>query len=182
MPEGMIYMYDVTVLPPWNRVYKRSDKKVYHDAIAKWKNMVPAIKDNPHAWVFDGCKQLYSTKKLSSDSFPELTRISLWDREDEREVAMVVRDVTRVADIRLYSPLLLSRPNSAFSSNGVLYDHHKGSYKGDERNPGMGVIGQERLGASRCTSSSRRRVEAGIELPNGSNVYAAWSFRTHLWQ
>ena len=62
---------------------------------------------------------MYSTKKLSSDSFPELTRISLWDREDEREVAMVVRDVTRVADIRLYSPLLLSRPNSAFSSYGV---------------------------------------------------------------
>ena len=119
VPEGMIYMYDVTVLPPWSRVYKRSDKKVYHDAIAKWKNMVPAIKDNPHAWVFDGCKQLYSTKKLSSDSFPELTRISLWDREDEREVAMVVRDVTRVADIRLYTPLLLSRPNSAFSRNGV---------------------------------------------------------------
>ena len=119
MPEGMIYMYDVTVLPPWNRVYKRSDKKVYHDTITKWKDMVPAIKDNPHAWVFDGCKQLYSTKKLSSDSFPESTRISLWDREDEREVAMVVRDVTRVADIRLYNPLLLSRPNLAFSSNDV---------------------------------------------------------------
>ena len=106
MPEGMIYMYDVTVVPPWNRVYKRSDKKVlklffsflrfvtqvYHDTIAKWKETVPAIKDHPHAWVFDGCKQLYSTRKLSSDSFPQMSRISLWDREDEREVAMVVRD------------------------------------------------------------------------------------------
>merc|ERR1712013_957062 len=50
--------------------------------------------------------QLYSTKKLSSDSFPELTRISLWDREDEREVAMVVRDVTRVADIRVTREIL----------------------------------------------------------------------------
>ena len=28
VPEGMIYMYDVTIVPPWNRVYKRSDKKV----------------------------------------------------------------------------------------------------------------------------------------------------------
>ena len=106
VPEGMIYMYDVTIVPPWTREYKRTDKKLYHDTISKWKEAVPAIRDHSHAWVFDGCKQLYSTKKLSSDSIPQMTRISLWSREDEREVAMVVRDVTRVADIRVTREIL----------------------------------------------------------------------------
>ena len=33
VPNGMIYMYDVTVETPWKRPYGKSDKKLYHDAI-----------------------------------------------------------------------------------------------------------------------------------------------------
>jgi hypothetical protein len=34
-PEGIIYMYDVCVVPPWRRKYKRTDKQLYHDTIAE---------------------------------------------------------------------------------------------------------------------------------------------------
>ena len=40
-PEGgmVIYMYDVQVVPPWRREYKRTDKQLYHDTIAEWKKV-----------------------------------------------------------------------------------------------------------------------------------------------
>ena len=43
IPEGMIYMYDVTVEPPWKRPYRKSDKRVYHEAIKAWKSVCPAV-------------------------------------------------------------------------------------------------------------------------------------------
>ena len=106
VPEGMIYMYDVTVVPPWSRPYKRSDKKLYHDTVVKWKAASAATREQQHAWVFDGYKQLYSTRKLGSESFAETTQLSVWSREEEREVEMVVRDISRVADIRVTREIL----------------------------------------------------------------------------
>jgi eukaryotic translation initiation factor 2C len=102
----MIYMYDVTVVPPWSRPYRRSDKKLFHDTVALWKAACPSLKDHQYAWVFDGYKQLYSIKKLSSDDFPEATPLTVWCREEEREVPMVVRDVSRVADIKVTREIL----------------------------------------------------------------------------
>ena len=29
VPEGVLYMYDVTIIPPWSRLYRRSDKVLY---------------------------------------------------------------------------------------------------------------------------------------------------------
>ena len=99
-------MYDVTVTPPWVRPYRRSDKKLFHDTIMAWKKMCPATVTNMNAWVFDGYKQLYSTKKLSSEDFPEVTKLAVWAREEEREVEMVVKNISRVADIRVTRELL----------------------------------------------------------------------------
>ena len=42
IPNGMIYMYDVTIEPPWSRPYRKSDKKLYHDAVKMWKKVCPA--------------------------------------------------------------------------------------------------------------------------------------------
>ena len=55
-PEGMIYQYSVTIMPPWfgRRDYKRTDKQLYHDTIKEWKEVCPAAKHNTAAWVFDG--------------------------------------------------------------------------------------------------------------------------------
>jgi hypothetical protein len=44
--ERMIYMYDVTVVPPWSRPYKSSDKELYHDTVALWKVGCTSIKDH----------------------------------------------------------------------------------------------------------------------------------------
>merc|ERR1719285_409880 len=102
----MIYMYDITVVPPWSRPYRRSDKKLFHDTVAQWKASCPALKEHRHAWVFDGYKQLYSTKKLESCDFPKKTEVSVWNREDERTEAMLVKDVSRVADIAVSREIL----------------------------------------------------------------------------
>ena len=46
MKEGKVHMYDVCILPPWNREYKRTDKQLYHDTIAEWKKVCPAAMAN----------------------------------------------------------------------------------------------------------------------------------------
>ena len=51
LKEGTVYMYDVCILPPWRREYKRTDKQLYHDTIAQWKKVCPAAKANNHAWA-----------------------------------------------------------------------------------------------------------------------------------
>jgi len=100
IPDGMIYMYDVMVEPPWKRPYRRSDKKVYHEAIKAWKLICPAVSEEQNCWVFDGYKQLYSTRKHGDQEFKRVT-VKVWSKEDEREVEFVVKDVVRVADIRV---------------------------------------------------------------------------------
>merc|ERR1712142_467774 len=100
IPEGMIYMYDVVVEPPWKRPYRKSDKKVYHEAIKTWKSVCPAVAEEQNCWVFDGYKQLYSTRKHGAEEFKKIL-VKVWSKEDEREVEFVIRDVARVADIRV---------------------------------------------------------------------------------
>jgi len=100
IPEGMIYMYDVVVEPPWKRPYRKSDKKVYHEAINTWKSVCPAVAEEQNCWVFDGYKQLYSTRKHGAEEFKKIL-VKVWSKEDEREVEFVIRDVARVADIRV---------------------------------------------------------------------------------
>jgi len=100
IPDGMIYMYDVTVEPPWKRPYRKSDKKVYHEAIKAWKSACPAIVGEENCWVFDGFKQLYSTKKHVDEEFKKVV-VKVWSKEDEREVEVIVKDVIRVADIKV---------------------------------------------------------------------------------
>ena len=39
--------------------------------------------------MFDGYKQLYSVKKLASDDFPEATSLTVWSREEGREVPIM---------------------------------------------------------------------------------------------
>ena len=100
IPEGMIYMYDVTVEPPWKRPYRRSDKKLYHDAIKMWKEVCPAVKGEKNCWVFDGYKQLYSTRPHKEIEFKS-EKFVVWSRDDEKEVEVVVKDIQRVADVRV---------------------------------------------------------------------------------
>ena len=105
IPEGTIYMYDVCVVPPWRREYKRTDKQLYHDTIAEWKKVCPAPATNHHCWVFDGHKQLFSTKSFRIEELPD-QKVSVWYAEEERHIDMMVKDVTMVNAIPVSRDLL----------------------------------------------------------------------------
>lgn len=105
IPAGMIYMYDVNIEPPWKRPYKRSDKKLYHKAVVEWKAKCTSTKNDEHAWVFDGHKQLYSTKKVAGSSFPDM-KVTVWCSDEEKEVSLMIKDVECVADIRVTREIL----------------------------------------------------------------------------
>ena len=100
VPEGVIYMYEVTIQTPWVRKYRQSDKKLYHAAIAKWKELCPAVKNEKNCWVFDGFQQLYSTKKHQDAEFEKM-KVSVYCAEEERNVDLVVKDIARVMDINV---------------------------------------------------------------------------------
>lgn len=106
MKEGKVHMYDVCILPPWNREYKRTDKQLYHDTIAEWKKVCPAAKANNHAWVFDGHKQPFCTKAFRVEDLPD-QKVTVWWAEEERHVDMLVKDVTLVNTIPISKDLLL---------------------------------------------------------------------------
>ena len=105
LKEGTVYMYDVCILPPWRREYKRTDKQLYHDTIAQWKKVCPAAKANNHAWVFDGHKQLFCTQAYRVEDLPD-QKVTVWWAEEEREVDMMVKDVTLVNAIPISKNLL----------------------------------------------------------------------------
>ena len=95
-PEDVIFMYDVCIVPPWSREYKRTDKQLYHDTIALWKKSLP--NSNMYSWVFDGHKQLFCTKSHRVEDLPDL-KVSVWFAEEERYVDMMVKDVIQVSTI-----------------------------------------------------------------------------------
>ena len=103
-PEGVVYMYDVCIVPPWRREYKRTDKQLYHDTIAEWKKVCPAAKENIHRWVFDGHKQLYCTKSYRIEQLPD-QKVSVWYAEEERHIDMMVKDVVQVNAIPISKDL-----------------------------------------------------------------------------
>lgn len=86
---------------PYLSLLPRTDKKLFHDTILAWKAATPSVRNHQHAWVFDGYKQLYSTRRLDTSDFPDYSKFTVYDREEEKEVPMVVKEVTRVADIRV---------------------------------------------------------------------------------
>eukprot|EP00092_Neocalanus_flemingeri_P007368 GFUD01007955.1.p1 GENE.GFUD01007955.1~~GFUD01007955.1.p1 ORF type:complete len:1043 (+),score=306.14 GFUD01007955.1:186-3314(+) len=106
-PQGMIYQYSVTIMPPWfgRRDYKRTDKQLYHDTIKEWKEVCPAAKHNTAAWVFDGHKQLFCTQAYRIEELPD-QKVSVWCQEEERFLEMMIKDVERVSDIKVTQDIM----------------------------------------------------------------------------
>ena len=105
VPQGVVHMYEVTILPPWSRKYKKSDKVLYHETIRQWKKDCPAVSGEQSCWVFDGYQQLYSTRRHHSDEFKR-AKLTVWSEEEERQVEMIVQDVTYVMAIRVDQEIL----------------------------------------------------------------------------
>jgi len=105
IPESVIHMYDVNIIPPWSRKYRKSDKVLYQETIIQWKKQCPAVSANQHCWVFDGYKQLYSTKRHQDSEFPPI-KLIVYCAEEERDVEMIVSNVTHVMDVKVTQDLL----------------------------------------------------------------------------
>ena len=59
-------MYNITVVPPWQREYKRGDRPLYQRVIQKWKEEEPLLAKEQFNWVYDGGKIMYSTKYIQN--------------------------------------------------------------------------------------------------------------------
>jgi len=105
VPEGVVYMYEVNITPPWTRKYRRSDKVLYQEAIRLWKEACPAVAGEKFCWVFDGHQILYSTKKHHHSDFNNI-KLTVWCAEEEKHVEMMVSEVTLVMDIKITQDLL----------------------------------------------------------------------------
>ena len=96
-------MYEVTILPPWTRKYRKSDKVC--TAISAWKDSCRAVSGEKYCWVFDGYKQLYSTRRHHNQEFSR-AKVTVWSEEEEKEVELTVQDVTYVMPIRINQEIL----------------------------------------------------------------------------
>ena len=105
VPEGVIHMYEVNIVPPWTRSYRQSDKVLYQEAVRQWKKLCPAVAPEQHCWVFDGYKQLYSTRRHHNQEF-SATKVTIWSAEDERMLDMVLQDVSYVMTIKVDQDIL----------------------------------------------------------------------------
>ena len=39
IPKGLLYMYNISVVPPWSREYRRGDRSLYQRVVQKWKQV-----------------------------------------------------------------------------------------------------------------------------------------------
>ena len=85
--------------------FRKSDKVLYQETIRQWKKICPAVRSEQYCWVFDGYKQLYSTRRHHDQEF-STARINIWSPEDEREVEMIVQDVSYVVTINVNQDIL----------------------------------------------------------------------------
>jgi len=99
--KGVIHMYDVVIEPPWRRPFRKSDKQLYHDVILAWKKQCQVIKQEEQVcWVFDGFKQLYSTRNHGAHEFKS-EAVRVWSSREECWFDFTVKDVMKVADIQI---------------------------------------------------------------------------------
>ena len=88
VPEGPVYQYSLAILPPWQRPYKRADKEIYQQVIARWRQENVVARQDPFSWVYDGSTTLYCTRHHAR--VPD-SEISL--QLDDREAVFSVTDV-----------------------------------------------------------------------------------------
>jgi len=106
-PEGVIYQYVVTIVPPWfgKREYRRSDKDLYHNVIKEWKEKHPVPVSNFASWVFDGHKQLFCTKPYSPEELKPID-LTVFFEEEGRDIQVKVKDVVMVGCIKVTKDIL----------------------------------------------------------------------------
>ena len=105
VPEGVLHMYEVDIIPPWSRKYRRSDKVLYQETILQWKKLCPVVSSEQHCWVFDGYKQLYSTRRHHNQEFSTI-KLTVYSAEEEKDVEMIVSGVTYIMDIKVTQDLM----------------------------------------------------------------------------
>ena len=92
-------MYNITVVPPWAREYKRSDRPLYQKVIQRWKEEEPLLSKEQFNWVYDGGKIIYSTKYLQNTEKRTWTVKVKETMEAEQEREFTIKDFMMVKRI-----------------------------------------------------------------------------------
>jgi len=99
LPNGVMFMYNISIVAPWSREYRRGDRPLYQRIIQKWKETEPRMKKCAHCWVYDGGKILYSTREWKGTESLTWTVKVREEMEEEREVEFTVKDLQLVKRI-----------------------------------------------------------------------------------
>ena len=97
--DGVLFMYNITVVPPWAREYKRSDRPLYQKVIQRWKEEEPLLSKEQFNWVYDGGKIIYSTKYLQNTEKRTWTVKVKETMEAEQEREFTIKDFMMVKRI-----------------------------------------------------------------------------------
>ena len=91
VPAGKIYQYNLKMVPPWKREFKKSDKDIYQVVIQEWRSVCPVARHCPYTWVYNGDRTLYCTQPYTN--IPDsLIKITYEDEELEFHVIDVKMD------------------------------------------------------------------------------------------
>jgi len=107
LPSGLVYQYTITVEPPWDRPYRRSDKALYQQVIRKWRSVCPPAKKSPYSWVYDGDATLYCTK-----AHTDIPNCNVVVMVEDKELEF------RVVDVKLVKPIPISQDIANWAARG----------------------------------------------------------------
>jgi len=107
LPPGILYQYTISVVPPWTRPYRRSDKDLYHRVVQQWRRICPPVKQRPYSWVYDGDATLYCTQPHKN--IPDC-KVSVMLEDKQVEFGVV--------DVRLVKPIPINDDIAAWAAKG----------------------------------------------------------------
>ena len=107
LPPGILYQYTITVVPPWTRPYRKSDKDLYHHVIQQWRRTCPPVKKRPYSWVYDGDATLYCTQPHTN--IPDC-KVAVMVEDEQLEFGVV--------DVKLVKPIPINEDIAAWAAKG----------------------------------------------------------------
>jgi len=64
-----LYVYSITVVPPWKRPYSKKDTELYREVFQKWLRQCPEVcKFSRYCFAFNGNNMFYSTERIEKIS------------------------------------------------------------------------------------------------------------------
>ena len=109
LPSGILYQYTITIVPPWDRPYRKADKDLYQQVVREWRRACPPVKKSPYSWVYDGDATLYCTQ--AHTNIPDCKVAVMVELEDTQMEFGVV-------DVKLVKAIPVNDDIAAWAAKG----------------------------------------------------------------